>query len=88
MTMADAFLACRKHMPKWQTMENDTSVFFKFVHVVAALLDDRPWSEKQREGEEANPIHHCKHLSLGSFKVRSGNLKGNIKRKQNRCIDK
>jgi hypothetical protein len=85
MTMVDAFLACRKHMPKWQSMEEDTSVFFKFVHVVTAQLDDRPWSEKEREGEEANPTHHCKHLSLGSFKVMSGNLKGNIKRKQNRC---
>ena len=85
MTMVDAFLACRKHMPKWQTMEGDSSVFWKFVHVVSAQLDDRPWSEKQREGEESNPIHHCKHLSLGTFKVLSGNLKGNIKRKQMRC---
>ena len=85
MTMVDAFLACRKHMPKWQTMEDDASVFWKFVHVVSAQLDDRPWSEKQREGEESNPIHHCKHLSLGTFKVLSGNLKGNIKRKQMRC---
>jgi hypothetical protein len=66
-------------------MEEDTSVFWKFVHVVAAQLNDRPCSQKQREGKESNPIHHCKHLSLGSFKVASGNLKGNIKRKQNRC---
>jgi hypothetical protein len=85
MTMVDAFLASRKHMPKWLSMDDETSIFWKFVHVVSGQLDDRPWSEKQREGEDSNPIHHCKHLSLGSFKVASGNLKGNLKRKQNRC---
>jgi hypothetical protein len=41
-------MTCRKHMPKWQTMDESTSVFWKFVHVVSAQLDDRPWFEKQR----------------------------------------
>ncbi len=45
MTMVDVFLACRKQMLKLQTMDESTSVFWKFVHVVSAQLDDRPWSE-------------------------------------------
>ena len=85
MTMVDAFLACRKVMPKWKTMDDETSVFWRFVHVVTAQLDDRPWSQKQREGEDLHPTHHCKHLPLGLFRVKTGNLKGNLKSKQGRC---
>ena len=85
MSMVDAFLACRKIMPKWKDMDDSESIFCKFMHVVTGQLDNRPWSERNREGEDNNPIHHCKHLPLGTFTVASGNLKGTIKRKQNRC---
>ena len=85
MSMVDAFLACRKIMPKWKDMEDSESIFFKFMHVVTGQLDSRPWSDRNREGEDNNPSHHCKHLPLGTFTVGSGNLKGTIKRKQNRC---
>ncbi len=70
-------------------MDDESSVFWKFVHVVTAQLDDRPWSEKQREGgEDSHPAHHCKHLPLGLFRVKTGNLKGNLKSKQNRWLEK
>ena len=85
MSMVDAFLACRKIMPKWKDMDDSESIFFKFMHVVTGQLDNRPWSERNREGEDNNPIHHCKHLPLGTFTVGSGTLKGTVKRKQNRC---
>ncbi len=31
-TMVDAFLACRAQMPKWQNLDEEKSVFWKFVH--------------------------------------------------------
>ncbi len=74
MTMVDAFLACKKIMPKWKEMDDSESVFWKFVHVVTLQLDTRPWADKLREGEDHN-----------STKIASGNLKDTTKRKQNRC---
>ena len=86
MSMVDAFLACRKIMPKWRDMDDSESIFFKFMHVVTGQLDNRPWSERNREGEDNNPIHHCKHLPLGTFTVASGNVLQEIIHLQRPCI--
>ena len=42
-------------------------------------------SERVREGEVENPTLHCKHVSLGKYKVTSGTYKGSLKTKQGRC---
>jgi hypothetical protein len=42
-------------------------------------------SERVREGEADNPTIHCKHVSLGQYKVLTGTYKGSVKSKQARC---
>ena len=84
MTMVDAFLACRSIMPKWQDADNSDSVFWKFVHVVIGQIDNRPMSEREREGEE-NPTLHCKHVAIGQYRVHAGKYKDSLKSKQARC---
>ena len=85
LSMVDAYLACRAHMPKWQHLPNDHSIFWKFVHTVIGGIDTRPMSERVREGEADNPTIHCKHVSLGQYKVLTGSYKGSVKSKQARC---
>ena len=41
MSMVDAFLACRKIMPKWKDMDDSESIFCKFMHVVTGQLDKK-----------------------------------------------
>ncbi len=45
MTLVDAFLASRVCMPKYKSMPDDESVFWKCVHQVIAQLEARPASE-------------------------------------------
>jgi hypothetical protein len=85
LTMVDAFLACRAQMPKWQNLDEDRSVFSKFLHTVIGQIDSRPMSAREREGEEENPTMHCKHVPLGQYRVTSGTYKGSVKSKQARC---
>jgi hypothetical protein len=85
LSMVDAFLACRAHMPKWQHLGHDESIFWKFVHTVIGQIDSRPMSERVREGEDENPTFHCKHVPIGQYKVLSGTYKGSVKSKQARC---
>ncbi len=79
LSMVDAFLACRSIMPKWQHVDDSESIFWKFGHTVVAQIDDRPMSARQREGEEGNPTLHCKHVSIGLYKVQGGTYKGSLK---------
>jgi hypothetical protein len=85
LAMVDAFLACRAQMPKWQNLDDDQSVFWKFVHTVVAQMDNRPMSSRVREGEAENPAISCKHVPMGQYRVISGNYKGSVKSKQARC---
>ncbi len=85
LSMVDAFLACRAHMPKWQNLGSDDTIFWQFVHTVIGQIDGRPMSERVREGEDENPTIHCKHVPLGQYKVLSGTYKGSLKSKQARC---
>ncbi len=85
LAMVDAFLACRRIMPKWQDVEDSDSIFWKFVHTVIGQIDNRPMFARQREGEEGNPTLHCKHVPIGLYKVQAGKYKGNLKSKQAHC---
>ena len=85
LTMVDAFLACRAQMPKWQNLDDDKSIFWRFVHTVIGQIDPRPMSARVREGEEEDPTIHCKHVPLGQYRVTSGTYKGSLKSKQARC---
>ena len=85
LTMVDAFLACRAQMPKWQNLDDEKSVFWKFVHTVISQIDSRPMSSRVREGEDENPTTHCKQVPLGKYRVTSGTYKGAVKSKQARC---
>ena len=85
LSMVDAYLACRAHMPKWQHLPHDQSIFWKFVHTVIGQIASRSLSERVREGEDDNPTLHCKHVPLGQYKVLSGTYKVSLKSKQARC---
>jgi hypothetical protein len=86
LTMVNAYLACRKLMPKWQGLDDmEESFFWKFVYTIIAQIDTRPANERVREGEDENPTQHCKHVPLGQYKVTSGTYKGTLKSKQARC---
>jgi hypothetical protein len=85
MTMVDAFLACRKIMPKYRDMEDFDSIFWQFVCAVVTQIDTRPVNERVREGESEDPTIHCKHVPLGQYRVSSGVYKGSLKSKQSRC---
>ncbi len=77
MTLVDAFLASRVCMPKYKSMPDDESVFWKFAHAVIAQLDARPASERNtRENEPLSSTAHCKHTSMGQYKICSGSYKG------------
>jgi hypothetical protein len=83
--MVDAYLACRKMMPKWHGMDDMESIFWQFVYTVIGQIDSRPQNERVREGEHENPTQHCKHVSMGQYKVTTGTNKGYLKSKQARC---
>jgi hypothetical protein len=83
--MVDAYLACRKIMPKWQGLDDMESIFWRFVYTVIAQIDSRPANERVREGEDENPTQNCKHVPLGQYRVTSGAYKGSVKSKQTRC---
>jgi hypothetical protein len=85
LTMVDAYLACRKIMPKWQGLDDMESIFWQFVHTIIAQIDSRPANDRIREGEDENPTQHCKHVPLGQYRVTSGTYKGSLKSKQARC---
>jgi hypothetical protein len=85
LTMVDAYLACRKIMPKWQGLDDMESIFWQFVYTVIAQIDSRPANDRVREGEDENPTQNCKHVPLGQYKVISGAYKGSVKSKQARC---
>ena len=85
MTMVDAFLACRKVMPKYRDLDDSDSIFWQFVCAVIGQIDSRPASDRCREGEDENPTLHCKHVSMGTYKVLTGAYKGTLKSKQARC---
>ena len=86
MTLVDAFLACRVCMPTYKALPDDESVFWKFAHAVIAQLDARPATERYtRENEPVAPTTHCKHTSMGQYRISSGTYKGSLKNKQSRC---
>jgi hypothetical protein len=85
MTMVDAFLACRKVMPKYRDLDDSDSIFWQFVCAVIGQIDSRPTSDRTREGEAENPTLHCKHVSMGQYRVLTGTYKGSLKSKQARC---
>ena len=85
MTMVDAFLACRKVMPKYRDLDDSDSIFWQFVCAVIGQIDSRPASDRTREGEDENPTLHCKHVSMGQYRVLTGTYKGSLKSKQARC---
>jgi hypothetical protein len=85
MTMVDAFLACRKIMPKYRDMDDSDSIFWQFVCAVVTQIDSRPVNDRVREGESENPTINCKHVPLGQYRVSSGVYKGSLKSKQSRC---
>jgi hypothetical protein len=39
-------------------------------------------SARLREGEEGNPTLHCKHVSIGLYKVQGGTYEGTLKSKK------
>jgi hypothetical protein len=84
-TIVDAFLACRKVMPKYRDLDDTDSIFWKFVCAVIGQIDHRPISERVREGEDENPTVHCKHVPIGQYRVSTGTYKGSLKSKQSRC---
>jgi hypothetical protein len=65
LTMVDAYLACRKIMPKWQDVDDSDSVFWKFVHAVIAQIDS-----------SENPTKNCKHVAMRQYKTALGPKKG------------
>ena len=85
MTMVDAFLACRKIMPKYRDLDDSDSIFWQFVCAVIGQIDSRPASDRTREGEAENPTLHCRHVSMGQYRVQSGTYKNSLKSKQVRC---
>ncbi len=64
LTLVDAFLACRKLVPKWQDESNEESDFWKFVSHLLTQIDPRPRHERTRE-EETDPTAHCIQIRLG-----------------------
>jgi hypothetical protein len=75
LTLVDAYLACRKIMPKWQDLDDMESFFWQFVCTIIGQIDSRPVNEREREGEDENPTQHCKHVSIGQYKVTSVSTK-------------
>jgi hypothetical protein len=69
LTMVDAYLACRKIMPKWQGLDDMESIFWQFVYTIIAQIDSRPANDRVREGEDENPTQNCKHAPLGQYRV-------------------
>jgi hypothetical protein len=51
LTMVDAYLACRKIMPKWQGLDDMESIFWQFAYTIIAQIDTRPARDRVREGE-------------------------------------
>jgi hypothetical protein len=83
-TLVDAFLACRKLIPRWQHETDDESVFWKFVCHLIPQIDPRPRHERTRE-EETDPTAHCVQIRLGVKKTLSGKNKGLERAIQGRC---
>ncbi len=74
LTLVDAFLACRGCMPKYKSMLDDESGFWKFAHEVIAQLDSRP--ADQRDEAHVSATTHCKHTSMGQYRIKEGGYPG------------
>jgi hypothetical protein len=79
------FLACRKIMPKYRDLDDSDSIFWQFVCAVIGQIDSRPASDRTREGEAENPTLHCRHVSMGQYRVETGKHENSLKSKQVRC---
>jgi hypothetical protein len=84
LTLVDAFLACRKLLPRWQRENDEESVFWKFVAALIPQLDPRPANARTRE-DERDPTAHCIQIRLGEKKTLSGKHRGIFRAIQGRC---
>jgi hypothetical protein len=56
LSMVDAFLACRAQMPKWQNLDEEKTIFWRFVHAVIVQIQDRCLQELGKEKKKIQPL--------------------------------
>ena len=80
MALVDSFLLARKFVPRWQHIDDNDGIFWKYV---VALL---PQIAASNDGGPTRSLYKCEQVLIGKKKVEHGKSAGRVVAKQQRCV--